>query len=572
MGWIRLVFVSLILGIGAGALPAAARTTREIAREPLFVKAFLNLKTILKSAASAEELASLPPEQRRLYDALLQVVDAKTFTIRFDRDPRRFRLSPQEAPRTAVTSTNPRDDVWINQWIIDSKKTDIGFLDAVQLLVHECGHKIPGRDVAAMDGLGAWLRARLETKSNEAKTSAGLRLWSMAAGDRFFLFQNDGERIEDLGPAVEKTLISERNLNRADTGTPLSSREDLRVTDAQWIGNGARERWQLRLEWLQQTADFSRWGGPLKDYASSRRTETLSLSRKKDSPTFSIEKIERTPVDAGLLRSLRLIPGTGAVRRFEAKMILKEGSEIPRLVLETGDARISVAGRETALDTYVYEWTPPESAAVDAIEARSLEFANGAKLWAPEGVRIEFPYVSKTPLELRGVSLLAEKGSAPLGWGRALGSGAYRLFMKFKSDSELSEIHLRRRSEVGLYEVPGKGDAKPLARWSRVETVRYDASQFRQTRQGEDVIVEIPFTEAIRDESSSGPGETTTRAGSRFALDTGDREVLQIEAVNTRLASTQVRPRSPLRWSVPVRLLPHFLQLRKIPNGASLVE
>lgn len=593
------LFALLILSVFASAAPAFAQMTREISREVLFTKAFLNLKTIVEAAASAEELETLPAVQRRLYEELLRVVSAKTFTIRFDRDPRRFRLAAHEAPRTAVTTANPLDDVWINQWIIDSKKTDLGFLDAVQLLIHESGHKIPGRDLAAMDALGSWLRTKLETRSHETKTASGLRLWSMAAGDRFFLFQDDGAKIEDLGPSVEKTLTSERNLNRADTGAPLASREELRVTDAQWIGNGSRERWQLRLEWLQQTADFSRWGGPLKDYATTRRTETLSLSRRKGGATFTVEKLERAAADAGLLRSLRLVPGTGAVRRFEAKMVLKEGGEIPRLVLETGDARISVAGRATELDTYVYEWTPPESAAVEAVEARSLEFANGNKLWAPEGVRIEFPYVTKTPIELRGVSLAAESGPARLGWGRFVEPGQHRLLLKFKSDSEITEIHLRQRSEIDLFEDPAKSaapadnrvrpvnifdigapnpsdrislplpDAKPLARWSRVETRRFDVSQFRQTRLGEFVVVEIPFTEAIRNEVLDGDlGVVTRRTGSgffnwtmntptarsqsRFGLDTGDREILQIDAVNARLASTQVRPRMALRWSVPV--------------------
>jgi hypothetical protein len=83
------------------------------------------------------------------------------YSLEFDSNPYNFIINDGEAPRTAKTTSDINSRIYINQNIINSPDSNISYLDAIQLLIHELGHKIANKNQAAVDSLAAKIKEAL---------------------------------------------------------------------------------------------------------------------------------------------------------------------------------------------------------------------------------------------------------------------------------------------------------------------------------------------------------------------------------------------------------------------------
>ncbi|MES2856588.1 MAG: hypothetical protein V4692_12030, partial [Bdellovibrionota bacterium] len=94
--------------------------------------------------------------------------------LAFSSDQSLFDLKPGEAIRTAVTGDDPHAPIFVNTEIINSPKNRIGFSEAVQLLIHEFGHKLVKEKLQnEVDTLAAKVKSFIDSKMTTSRISNG---------------------------------------------------------------------------------------------------------------------------------------------------------------------------------------------------------------------------------------------------------------------------------------------------------------------------------------------------------------------------------------------------------------
>ena len=149
-------------------------------RQALLEEAFNGLPYLLYATTGKldedyflnEKVHNFTAQENQMLKSLLQVVMSRSSAYSivfcgpkpcFDIHGKQisFELEKGQEPRTAVTSSEMDEHIYINLAKINDSKTQMDFVDAIQLLIHEVSKKIPNLEQAAFDTLAAKLTASI---------------------------------------------------------------------------------------------------------------------------------------------------------------------------------------------------------------------------------------------------------------------------------------------------------------------------------------------------------------------------------------------------------------------------
>lgn len=159
-----LVFFSLLFSsLSAFALERTPYIT-EAGKEIAYYFAFLK--------SDKDFVASLNPTEASQFSGIVQVTQALASQggpqFKFSNNPQDFILNPGEPERSAKTTEILSDPVFINLRKLNSPEETVTYLDVIQLLVHELGHKLGKNEVqTAVDSLAAKMIQRLSGYSRK---------------------------------------------------------------------------------------------------------------------------------------------------------------------------------------------------------------------------------------------------------------------------------------------------------------------------------------------------------------------------------------------------------------------
>ncbi len=76
--------------------------------------------------------------------------------------------------RTAVTSSAPNDPIFVNQTLINQPATKMSFADAIQIMIHEFGHKLGAKEnKSAVNDMAAKIKTFVDAQTSTFKLSNG---------------------------------------------------------------------------------------------------------------------------------------------------------------------------------------------------------------------------------------------------------------------------------------------------------------------------------------------------------------------------------------------------------------
>ena len=164
-----LIFICLILSHFGFAETTANRGV-------LFQEAFKGLPFYVYAAAgridnnfySTFKVANFSEKENELLRQLLMLLihHGEDFTLDYVTEPTQqwiFDLQDGQEERTAVTDSNIHSRISLNMKRINNPETQLDFIDAIQLLLHEVSKKIPHIDQVIFDGLAAKLSENLRS-------------------------------------------------------------------------------------------------------------------------------------------------------------------------------------------------------------------------------------------------------------------------------------------------------------------------------------------------------------------------------------------------------------------------
>jgi hypothetical protein len=140
------------------------------------------------------------------------LTDMQVPELEFISDPKAFKLTPDEPERLAKTTEKMSDPISINEVFLNSKNMDPSYMDVLQILIHEVGHKLGARkNQQAVDSLGAkmiqflmpYYQSAIVSTSRDPESKAKIEILSLP--------------IELIGmstgmPETVRILINERGL------------------------------------------------------------------------------------------------------------------------------------------------------------------------------------------------------------------------------------------------------------------------------------------------------------------------------------------------------------------------
>ena len=152
----------------------------QTSRQPLFEEAFKGLPYFIYATAGKldddffinSKIKNFSAEENQMLNSLIKVLLVHGVRYQlvfcgpapcFDTHGQQvsFDLEKGQEPRTAVTSSEMDENIYINLAKINDPNSRIDFVDAIQILIHEVSKKIPGLNQAAFDTLDAKITASI---------------------------------------------------------------------------------------------------------------------------------------------------------------------------------------------------------------------------------------------------------------------------------------------------------------------------------------------------------------------------------------------------------------------------
>jgi hypothetical protein len=179
-------------------------------RRALFAEAFNGLPFFVYSALQEmnedfhlySESDKLTPSEAKMASRLIHQVfphHREKYGLTFSLAPRQsFKLKEGEEERTAMTSADLFDPIYVNLKRINDPQAQIDFVDAIQILIHETGHKIEGKDQVAIDTLASKIGNVLRNSYSvfNIHESRRLHILSLSRGNTFI--SNDLPQMETV--------------------------------------------------------------------------------------------------------------------------------------------------------------------------------------------------------------------------------------------------------------------------------------------------------------------------------------------------------------------------------------
>lgn len=214
------VFLRVVLGVVLGLVSprtAHAQTAASVNREALFRRAFSSTAYVLSVASLQQSfIDSLSDDEGRMLVAVMRIsqearnnewakqnkiyrtaqgASAYVFhgnyhqpderallinypvqaELRFSADQAKFKLRDNEPARSAMTHDGLNEPIFINTEIINQPKLQLSFADAIQIMIHEFGHKIgpQKKNQVAIDSLAAKIKGFVDAHTVTSRLSNG---------------------------------------------------------------------------------------------------------------------------------------------------------------------------------------------------------------------------------------------------------------------------------------------------------------------------------------------------------------------------------------------------------------
>lgn len=608
---LTLILTVLFWGLSLTAA-ASTKPTQPVSREELFRTSRQILPSILESFARYEpEALKLAQILRTTYDPLASFLSHDAYPVSsshwqggipllFTDSQGNFQIREGEPIRTASTyASHPRDPISINTRIINDPRQRLDLMQALQLLLHENFHYIGPRDQTRVDALIARMMKQIAAHYREIDLPGGERLmilsWPVenSKGEAyrplidsgFVILKENSQGIESWTEKVGEILVREKLLHLA--GTPAAGRLSLVSREFLWSG----ETVTLEKGGVQIRAHIARKDrsvlssnyGPQDPFLSNTKSVsadfTLNLElRIGGDQSFEISKtsLEKTyrKVEMGLGFDLKIESETERellIRADFDREILT--SEEARLMVRAGGVDLEIAPEGTGGGrSLLFRLTRPQNSEAAELTTNSVVLQGNRIHFGRKGVRASLP---ARPPRAQSVRLQSMELLTPFGWRNdqrsprvEIGEGLLRLTIL--SRTGLSEIRLRLASVLRTLSNPSDAHFPPPqphmtgilypgmgAQWdfrTEIEDVVLDSSKFRQTREGPNLIVEIPLNHAIKPAILEPIGTVTFRHSRFFTErrefsryvggDTGERTLQDLTLIGDDLA----------RWSLEGRL------------------
>lgn len=512
-----------------------------------------------------------------------------------------FILKDGEPARTAVTwASNANTPIKINLNIINNPKNKFSLLDVVQLMLHENFHYIGDKDQQRVDAQIAKFVRDLQPYYHEIQLPNGERLMILS----WPVSHQGGERSQfhqlDTGFfALKETSQGVENWTEKFTDVILQDRLETFKGDRDWAYVSKDIFWQ------GHTVSFSEDGKNIiiradikredhliiKDYGpmgyrqdrTSKAQFGLSIELKPNSENnlnihrLSLEKTYKQVGD--LVPRLQILERDGKTIVIGADADTDfDQNKKPRLLVKVGQTEIEVPPEAATWPTKQLKFvlTVPDVSVKPQFEINSLVMNNYTQIFAETALSIPF---QAEPIDNARVELGKLKILTPFGWRETskdpiVEKGAGVIRFTVKSETDLSEVRMRigineRRlssqevsfSDLNTAQLMNQVNQKgQLIQYPRAdasydirtsfEDVVLNASEFKQKRRGNVVIVEVPVDHVLKERILSPQGKIEQRI-SRFLKfsaqlyrfigdDTGERFIRNITFVNTRFAKSTV--------------------------------
>lgn len=608
----RLALQSLVLGI---AFTAAALPAKTVDRRPLFTQALNQLAYHIYTYATETEAndgTALTTQEQAMMRELYQIATKQSraqywrdqnqwsqnpemdFRLSFRDEQGYFRLDdPGQPVRTAVTTNDPRGDVLVNTKLINDPANLISYLDAVQLLVHEIGHKIgQGKNQEAIDAFAAKLRKHLESHVRKIDLRPGVsltfvsgalvdsdRLLPEFAGRGVAAFVETEKAVTDVSAEFAQYFRSQTRLsvvgNWAQDG--MGRMTALSIRDVQVLDDAPGGKLRVRAMIDRQETLIDKGSGSsflasqhTNGYRKTKDYHELDLTVRKDNglPAGVVFR-RRYPVNTDaqikdlVLRDLpeSRVEVTGRLDGLQAKSL--------RLMLEIGSDHIEIEGKlvEGSTDRYRFEWKWPDAIEQKSVRVRSFVVNQEQIVYAAEGREID---LSSRAREIDRMKLESVRVKTPFGYTRLndkarVAPGEFTIRLVFNSKEPLKEIRLGWGRTYQLYD-PSRYANNPPMNWddrvaaprymhgdnpeayrSDYEVVHYTADEFTQTRDGDRIIVDLPLKDELKSLRSYTRPTYTYHMGGAFGMnmnmtretivgdDIGERYITHLSATNESL-------------------------------------
>ncbi len=581
----------LILILFCGGVSSAFASTpaqeASIDRRPLFEKAYQVLPYVI---AAAYDMAlvnnDFTGDEMRTIAKIFEIVledlcCSKQSRLVFSEDQSLFKLDPKEPVRTAVTSSDPRDPFFINSKVINARNNQFEIENALQLLVHEYGHKIEGKDQADVDSVAAKIQEFISRYITRTTTNRGEVLTALTIGTSFgrqtvslwkgrklleqvqgstALFLQTPKKILNLSEfwaaylANHPTYIAKQSNIRVNHEYKIWQMDYIKsvgsvdyfsidyAQNAAATPSGTLEHDDLRATARQLSGDYKaeieidKETGTMKTRIANSLVEQPDLrARIKTSKALSFNKLE-----------------------LVVEMLTPNNFKNYQLNVETEFESFALKAKSVSRDfrQVVFEIDLPQFSKDTALILRSIILEGQAVVMFDEGASLKVPGMnipSGKPKILNYV-IVDDKGPLDFKNPRALNPDNARMLITVEAPLDIQEVRIGTRRNHSVLQPEtyfNKGQAIPAISPNQIESLyswykanNYDPSEFTQTRKGNLVEISVPIIRNTSDMSgreSRGSDKLLT-----FAINEGLHAItsLQILDRGLNLESLDMQARS----------------------------
>ncbi len=594
-------FCSLALGLwalNAFSQSRPAAVVMDFDRRAVFQKAYELLPSVLLVAEDmglvnndfvGQEFSTFAKIKEIV---LSDLVNSRSDRIQFSEDQELFKLDPGQPPRTAVTSSDPKDPIFINLKVINDPGGTFKLEDAFQILIHEYGHKTSGKIQTVVDSVAAKISTYIVRHIVHQISESGRVLTAVALPT---MMGADG---------LAKLIRSQNRISLFSMTTALLYQGDHRVSDLtlEWesflksrpgfksLKPEIRENTELRIWAISFQKTVGGTGSETEffsiDYMKSDVASPTGLPGVRTS-TSGNDSTEFSSVIRGnapdLRAELAIDVKTGKLSSISPQQVLVPQPQLKakiahlqrkdhdrfqigiqiatpfdfrrvKLLLEAEDGEFSVLAKTVwpGHDRILFDVTLPRSQAEKKFIVRSLVVDGLFQVMFDEGITLQAPAtaIKEGPLRLESLRFGdGERSVLPSKIDPIDGKKA-KFTLVLESPLDIQEIRFETRRDrkvlfpkdyatkdnVGIYTIEEFESVR-----SDYQIRHLDRSEFTQARKGKFVEVTVPLNDEVRhfDAGDMVQGSRVPR-NSVVARDDGERAITQLEIVDASLRSLKL--------------------------------
>jgi len=567
-----LICLSLSSFADPGAVPATP-SPAIVDRRALFLKAYQLMPAIFETAIDMaffnNELNGIEMQTfQKIRAVVLQdFVEHRMDRLQFSSDQNIFKLDPNQPIRTAATSDDPRDPIYVNLKVINDPQSTFELEDVVQILVHEYGHKTTDKIQTVVDTLAAKMHGFIMPYISRAISGPGERLTAlflpdMVGGDSLSKLT---EHFSDKQKALLRgTMLFQNQNGIGDVSDAWSS---FIVDHAMYkprrkeIRTGSNHKvWQLALVKSDQdevsfAVDFASDGvanqtgrlanGDLPEHRAQQLSQDLKaelvLDRKERRAKSVFLQQALTPQDH-LSAELGYL-NQPAEDVYEIGVVVNTPFDFHKvqLVIEGKDEHFSVSPKYVwpGHERILFEVKIPRTKEVMTLAATSFTTDDRANILLKQGVSfktIAAP-VSDAPMRVKSLRFSDGESEVQPNSRQPLEGKHLQLKMLVESPQDLLEIRIGERSGLSVLNPSSHGHIASAVVDS--ESFSYlvkhlDSTQFTQVRKGSMLEVTVPMPDSVFDKLPFDGSKII------IARDDGARALSNIELIDSSLRSVRL--------------------------------